>query len=103
MKQLHTGIIVIVLLVVGFFVFNRGLKETYTLPDFINGSESSNVCPDGFMLVCITNDLSSNIQTPHFPESLTPPCKDPAFPSFPLCVPQQRNMRPPSVEYRLKR
>lgn len=102
MKRLHIGLIIAIFVILGFFIINRSSKETYVLPTFLEGTDTSNICPEGFMLICVSSNLQGISQTTSFPESLPPPCSISNFPSFPLCLPQQRNMRPPSMEYRKK-
>ena len=99
-RKITIGLIILVFVVLGFFVMKRRSKETYVLPDFSVGSDTSNICPDGYMLVCVSSNLHGVSSTIPFPTSLPNPCPDPAFPSLPLCLPQQRHMRPPALEYR---
>lgn len=99
-RTITIGIVILVFVVLGFFVMKRRSKETYTLPDFSVGSDTSNICPDGYMLVCVSSNLHGVSSTIPFPASLANPCPDPSFPSLPLCLPQQRHMRPPALEYR---
>ena len=100
-RTIITGLVVLVLLILGFFVTSRRSKETYVLPDFSSvGSDTSNICPEGYMLICVSSNLYGVSSTIPFPASLPNPCPDPAFPSLPLCLPQQRHMRPPAIEYR---
>ena len=100
-RKIVIGIVILVFVVLGFFLTNRRSKETYVLPDFsVAGSDTSNICPDGYMLVCVSSNLYGVSSTIPFPASLPAPCSDPAFPSLPLCLPQQRHMRPPAIEYR---
>jgi len=99
-RKITIGIVILVFVVLGFFVMKRRSKETYVLPDFSVGSDTSNICPDGYMLVCVSSNLHGVSSTIPFPASLPNPCPDSAFPSLPLCLPQQRHMRPPALEYR---
>ena len=100
-RKIVIGLVVLVFVILGFFIMKRRSKETYVLPDFsMVGSDTSNICPEGYMLVCVSSNLHGVSSTIPFPASLPNPCPDPEFPSLPLCLPQQRHMRPPALEYR---
>jgi hypothetical protein len=101
MKQLNVVLVVFALvIVVALFVYRRRVSttETYVLPDFDTGG----VCPEGYVLACVSNELFGMEDVIPFPSSLPPPCNDPSFPSKPICTPAQSQLRPPSEEYRLK-
>jgi hypothetical protein len=96
-RKVVIAIIAIVALLI-FFVVTRSSKETYVLPDFVAGSYASNICPEGYMLVCLSSELGGLSSTVPFPTSLPPPCHEEKFP-IPLCLPQQRYVRPPTKSY----
>jgi hypothetical protein len=96
--------LVVAALVVAYMLYNRrkATTETYVLPDFNLVGVTSNICPDGYVLVCVSSNLYGISNTIPFPASLPPPCTETTFPSVPICIPHPTKMRPPSEEYRLK-
>ena len=72
------------------FVLYRRQRENFQLPDF-NG-----ICPEGYVLSCVSTDLHGISEQIPFPESLPQPCEDPNFPSTPLCLPHSSKVRPPT-------
>ena len=95
--------LVVAALVVAYLLYNRRkTTETYVLPDFNLVGTTSNICPEGYVLVCASSNLYGMSSTIPFPASLPPPCAEINFPSTPICIPHPTKMRPPSEEYRLK-
>lgn len=96
--------IAVVVFFVAYLLYNRrkSTTETYILPDFNLVGVTSNICPDGYVLVCVSSNLYGISNTIPFPANLPPPCADVTFPSTPICIPHPTKMRPPSEEYRLK-
>jgi len=62
-------------------------REKYILPDVTE----PNVCPDGFVLTCVSKELDGVIDTMPFPSSLPPPCEDTYTP---LCLPGPQHTKP---------
>ena len=103
MKQKYIFALFFLVFVVSFILFrSRRRIEEFRLPDFSVGSETSNVCPDGYVLTCVNSNLYGISETIPFPDSLPKPCDIPGFTSTPLCLPHPRNLRPPSLAYREK-
>jgi hypothetical protein len=97
-------VISVCVIVIALFMYYRRVSttETYVLPDFNLVGATSNICPDGYVLVCVSSNLYGISNTIPFPASLPPPCTETTFPSVPICIPHPTKMRPPSEEYRLK-
>lgn len=77
-----------VVLVLSLVVFLRS-KETYVLP---NPTAGPDVCPLGFVLMCVSKRLENIItDTTPFPESLPKPCEDT---HIPLCLPSPEHTKP---------
>jgi len=88
-------VLLLFLLVVGVLVFLYTRKtENYKLPDV-----SSDICPPGYLLACVSKDLPGITETVPFPEDLPKPCSDG---SIPLCLPHPNKITKPSAEYLLK-
>lgn len=97
MKQKYIFALFFLVFVVAFVLYNRRRTEEYRLPDF---SESSNVCPEDYVLICVTSNLYGISDTTPFPENLPKPCEDDGF--TPLCLPNPKHIKPPSLVYRQK-
>lgn len=80
------AVVSIVLLIVVLVLLNRS-KEEYVLPD-VTGSE---ICPDGFVLTCVSKELGGILDTIPFPSSLPQPCEDTYTP---LCLPGPQYTKP---------
>jgi hypothetical protein len=80
----------LVIIVVAIFVYHRQTStESYVLPDSTDG-----ICPDGYVLVCVSSDLYGVSDTIPFPQNLPDPCNIPDFPSKPICIPHSKHIRP---------
>lgn len=92
----------VVIIALAIFAYRRRTvtTETYVLPDFNLVGATSNICPEGYILVCVSSNLYGITNTIPFPASLPKPCADDTFPSTPLCIPHPRNIRPPIIDYR---
>ena len=101
-KQIVFALLFIVLVVLVYFMRNRD-RETYVLPNFATAGTTSNICPDGYVLVCVSSNLYGISETIPFPDNLPKPCDDPNFPSIPLCLPHPRNLRPPTNQSYIKK
>lgn len=87
-----------VLVVVLFVIYRR--RETYVLPDFSAMGGESDICPNGFVLACVSKSLEGISETIPFPESLPQPCEQEFTP---LCLPDPINLKAPSPEYLVKK
>ena len=80
-------VIVSIVLVLSLFVFRS--KETYVLPDV--ASAGPDICPSGFVLTCVSKNLTGITDTIPFPTSLPKPCEDT---HTPLCLPGPEHTKP---------
>jgi hypothetical protein len=93
MKQTTTVVLAIAVVLVAFFVYQRITSiETYVMPDV----SDQGICPDGYVLMCVSVDLVGIDDVLPFPANLPKPCTDPDFPSKPICTPHPSRLRPPS-------
>jgi len=79
---------VAVVLVLSLVLFLRS-KETYVLPNPTAGPDD--ICPLGFVLMCVSKELEDITETIPFPESLPQPCEDT---HIPLCLPGPQHTKP---------
>ena len=80
-------ILVVFFVVLVYYLYRT--RETYVLPDAATG-----ICPDGYVLTCVSKKLEGIEEVIPFPSSLPDPCPDPNFPAFPLCLPDPKHTRP---------
>ena len=99
MKRLAVFAFAFVVFVALVFYFRRQ-REEYILPN-VTGSPSE-ICPDGYVLACVSKSLEGIEEVIPFPASLPDPCPDPDFPAFPLCLPDPKHIRPPTKQYNKK-
>ena len=95
---MYVVLLFLIVFVVAFVLYHR--RETYVLPDFSSMGGTSDICPDGFVLACVSSNLHGISETIPFPASLPPPC-DPDF--MPLCLPDPSNLKAPSSTYLVKK
>jgi len=76
-----------IVLVLSLFVVRS--KETYVLPDVT--ASGPDICPPGFVLMCVTKDLAGVTDVVPFPASLPKPCEDT---HTPLCLPSPEHTKP---------
>lgn len=81
-------LVVILALVLVLSLFVVRSKETYVLPDVTAGPD---ICPSGFVLTCVSKDLTGVTDTIPFPASLPKPCEDTYTP---LCLPSPEHTKP---------
>jgi hypothetical protein len=86
MKRITVIASVMALVLVLSLLFAGRSKETYVLPD-----ADSDICPDGFVLTCVSKELDGVLETIPFPESLPKPCEDT---HTPLCLPGPEHTKP---------
>lgn len=86
MKRNAILVSVLALILVLSLLFAGRSKETYVLPD-----AGSDICPDGFVLTCVSKELDGVLETIPFPESLPKPCEDTYTP---LCLPGPEHTKP---------
>lgn len=79
-------VVLALVLVLSLFVVRS--KETYVLPDPTAGVD---VCPPGFVLMCVSKNLAGVMETIPFPASLPKPCEDT---HTPLCLPGPEHTKP---------
>jgi hypothetical protein len=77
-----------IVLVLSLVLFLRS-KETYVLPNPTAGPDD--ICPLGFVLMCVSKELEDITETIPFPESLPQPCEDT---HIPLCLPGPQHTKP---------
>ena len=82
-------IVLALFLVLSLFFFRS--KETYVLPDV---TADPDICPPGFVLTCVSKDLTGITDTIPFPASLPKPCEDT---HTPLCLPGPEHTKPAYV------
>jgi hypothetical protein len=80
-------VIFALVLVLSLFVFRS--KETYVLPDVT--ADGPDMCPPGFVLMCVSKDLAGVMDVVPFPASLPKPCEDT---HTPLCLPSPEHTKP---------
>jgi hypothetical protein len=80
-------IVLAIVLVLSLFVVRS--KETYVLPDVT--AAGPDVCPPGFILMCVSKELAGVAETIPFPASLPKPCEDT---HTPLCLPGPEHTKP---------
>jgi hypothetical protein len=100
MKKVIALVVVFVVFVVLVYMYRT--RETYILPNFSGTGSPSDICPDGYVLTCVSQALEGIEETIPFPPSLPNPCPDPDFPAFPLCLPDPKHIRPPVQQYNKK-
>jgi hypothetical protein len=97
MKQ-QTVVLIFALVIIVVAIYHRQKStEAYVLPD-INTDTSSSICPDGYVLVCVSSNLYGVSDTIPFPPSLPNPCSIPDFPSKPICLPHSKHIRPSTYQ-----
>lgn len=89
MKRNTVIVSVLALVFVLSLLFVGRSKETYVLPDA--AASDSDICPEGFVLTCVSKDLYGVLETIPFPESLPKPCEDT---HTPLCLPGPEHTKP---------
>jgi len=75
-------------LVLSLFVVRS--KETYVLPDAT--AAYLDICPPGFVMTCVSKNLTGVTDIIPFPASLPKPCEDTYTP---LCLPGPEHTKPP--------
>ena len=87
-------VISVCVIVIALFMYYRRVSttETYVLPDV----DTYGICPEGYVLMCVSTDLTGMEDVIPFPASLPVPCTDSPFPSKPICTPHPSKMRPPT-------
>ena len=91
MKRNTVIVSVVALVLVLSLLFAGRSKETYVLPDV----SETDICPEGFVLTCVSKDLYGVLETIPFPESLPKPCEDTYTP---LCLPGPEHTKPAYVK-----
>lgn len=89
MKRNVVLVCALALVLVLSLLFTGRSKETYVLPDA--ASSGPDICPEGFVLTCVSKDLYGVLETIPFPESLPKPCEDTYTP---LCLPGPEHTKP---------
>ena len=84
---------------IAVILYFRANREKYQLPDFTAVGTESDICPEGYVLACVSADLPGIVNNIPFPENLPKPCKEV---DTPLCLPHPDNIKPPSPEYLLR-
>jgi hypothetical protein len=85
----NTVLLVILALVLVLSLFVVRSKETYVLPDVT--AAGLDICPTGFVLTCVSKELTGVTDTIPFPASLPKPCEDTYTP---LCLPGPEHTKP---------
>jgi hypothetical protein len=85
----NTILVSVLALVLVLSLFMLRSKETYVLPDVT--ATGPDVCPPGFVLMCVSKSLEGVIDTIPFPASLPKPCEDTYTP---LCLPGPEHTKP---------
>jgi hypothetical protein len=80
-------VVLALVLVLSLFVVRS--KETYVLPDV--KASGPDICPIGFVLMCVSKELAGIKDTIPFPPSLPKPCEDT---HTPLCLPGPEHTKP---------
>jgi hypothetical protein len=89
MKRITVIVSVVALVFVLSLVLFLRSKETYVLPN--PTAEPDEICPLGFVLMCVSKELEDITETIPFPESLPKPCEDTYTP---LCLPGPEHTKP---------
>ena len=92
-------VLLVLALALCVFMYFRANREKYQLPDFSAVGTESDICPLGYVLACVSNELQGIANNVPFPPELPKPCSDEAIP---LCLPHPDNIKPPSAEYLLR-
>lgn len=86
-RNVMITVVLALVLVLSLFVIRS--KETYVLPDVTtNGPD---ICPPGFVLMCVSKNLVGVTDVVPFPASLPKPCEDT---HTPLCLPSPEHTKP---------
>ena len=89
MKRNTVIVSVVAFVLVLSLLFVGRSKETYVLPDVT--APGPDICPEGFVLTCVSKELDGVLETIPFPESLPKPCEDTYTP---LCLPGPEHTKP---------
>ena len=88
MKPNTIFIVLIAIVLVSSLFFDRA-REMYTLPN--TKDDGMDICPDGFVLKCVSKLLPGVDDVIPFPASLPKPCEDT---HTPLCLPGPEHTKP---------